>query len=101
MIRRIPSRVQVDHELQEEILDLDAYARRQIGDFLLALQDDPLPQDRQALARKISIPAYFVQLPCGFYVSWEIVGDLLPLALTGKTKALLVRILGVNRDRPG
>jgi hypothetical protein len=96
----MPSRVKVDHELQEEILDLDAYSRRQIGDFLVALQDDPLPQDRQALARKIGVPAYFVQLPCGFYVSWEIVGDLLPLALTGKTKALLVRILGVNRDRP-
>jgi hypothetical protein len=95
------SRVQVDHELQEEILDLDAYARRQIGDFLLSLQDDPLPQDRQPLARKINVPAYFVQLPCGSYVSWEIVGDLLPLVLTGKTKALLVRILGVNRDRPG
>src|ERR1035438_4378516 len=73
-IRRMPCRVQVDRQLQEGILDLDATARRQIGDFLLALQEDPLPRERQALARKISTPAYFIQLPCGFHVSWEIVG---------------------------
>lgn len=101
MIRRMPCRVQVDHELEEEILDLDPHARRQIGDFLVALQNDPLPQERQTLARKISLPAYFIQLPCGFYVSWEIVGDVLSLALTGKSKAVLVRILGVDRVRPG
>jgi hypothetical protein len=101
MIRRMPLRVQVDNQLQEEILDLDANARRQIGDFLLALQEDPLPSERQALARKISAQAYFVQLPCGFYVSWEIVGNLLHLALTGNAKGLLVRILGVDRDPPG
>jgi mRNA-degrading endonuclease RelE of RelBE toxin-antitoxin system len=94
-------RVQVDHELQEEILDFDAYARRQIGDFLLALQDDPLPKERQALARRINAPAYFVRLPCGFYVSWEIVGNMLRLALTGKAEGLLVRVLGVNRVSPG
>jgi hypothetical protein len=100
MIRRMPCRVQVDHELQEGILDLDATARRQIGDFLLALQEDPLPRERQPLARKTTTPAYFIQLPCGFHVSWEIVGNLLPLALTGKAKGLLVRILGVDRDTP-
>jgi hypothetical protein len=93
--------VQVDHELQEAILDLDAFARRQIGDFLVALQADPLPEERQDLARKGNIPAYFVQLPCGFHVTWQIVGDLLPLALSGKTDGLLVRIVGVDRDRPG
>jgi hypothetical protein len=93
--------VQVDHELQELILDLDATARRQIGEFLLALQEDPLPEKRQDLARKGNVPAYFVQLPSGFHVSWEIVGDMLPLALTGKTRGLLVRILGVDRDQPG
>ena len=97
----MPCRVQVDRELKEGILDLDATARRQIGDFLLALQEDPLPGDRQALARKITTPAYFIQLPCGFHVSWEIVGNLLPFALTGKAKGLLVRILGVDRDPPG
>jgi hypothetical protein len=98
MIPRMSSRVQVDHELQEEILDLDANARREIGDFLLSLQEDPLPRERQALSRRISTAAYYVQLPCGFYVSWEIVGNLLPLALTGKVEGLLVRILGVDRD---
>ncbi len=101
MIRRMSSRVQVDHELQEEILDLDASARREIGDFLVGLQEDPLPRERQRLARKTSTPAFFVRLPCGFYVSWEIVGNLLSLALTGKPKGLLVRILGVDRDPPG
>lgn len=101
MIRRMSCRVQVDHELQEEILDLDANARREIGDFLLGLQDDPLPRGRRALTRKTSAPAYFVQLQCGFYVSWEIVGNVLPLALTGKAKGIVVRILGVDRERPG
>jgi hypothetical protein len=94
------SRVQVDHGLQEEILDLDANARREIGDFLLSLQKDPLPRERQALSRKIGTAVYYVQLPCGFYVSWEVVGNMLPLALTGKVEGLLVRILGVDRDRP-
>lgn len=100
MMRRMPCRVQVDQEQQEVILDLDATARRQIGDFLLALQEDPLPEERLALSRKTSVPAFFVQLPCGFHVTWEIVGDMLSLALTGKTNGLLVRILGVDRDRP-
>jgi|HubBroStandDraft_1064217.scaffolds.fasta_scaffold181074_2 hypothetical protein len=100
MIRRMSSRVQVDQELQEEILDLDANARREIGDFLLSLQEDPLPSERQALSRRLSAAAYYVQLPSGFYVSWEMVGNLLPLALTGKVDGLLVRILGVDRDRP-
>jgi hypothetical protein len=82
------------------ILDLDATARFQIGAFLVALQHDPLPAERQALARKTNVPAFFVQLPCGFHVTWEIVGNLLPLALTGKATGLLVRILGIDRDRP-
>jgi len=98
-MRRMPCRVQVDRELQEVILDLDATSRRQIGDFLLGLQEDPLPEERQLLIRITNV-AYFVQLPCGFYVSWEIVGDMLSLALTGKTNGLLVRILGVVRDAP-
>jgi hypothetical protein len=96
----MPCKVQVDHELEEEILDLDGYTRQQIGDFLVALQNDPLLQERHALADQLDPPAYFVQLQCGFYVSWEIIGDLLSMALTGKTKAVLVRILGVNRQRP-
>jgi hypothetical protein len=100
MMRRMPCKVHVDREQQEVILDLDAIARRQIGGFLVALQQDPLPEDRQDLARKTSVPAYFVQLPCGFHVTWEIVGDMLSLALTGKTTGLLVRILGVDRDAP-
>lgn len=100
-MRRMTCRVQVDRGQQEVILDLDSIARRQIGEFLLRLQQDPLPEARQDLARKTSHPAFFVQLPCGFHVTWEIVGNLLALALTGKTDGLLVRILGVDRDRPG
>ena len=100
MMRRMPCRVQVDHELQEEILDLEPDARREIGDFLLVLQQDPLPEEREALVRKSRIPAYFVALPCGFYVTWEIIGDQMELTLTGKTSGLLVRILGVDRVRP-
>jgi hypothetical protein len=51
-------RVHADLELQEQILDVDANARREIGDFLLSLQEDPLPRERQALSRKISTTGY-------------------------------------------
>jgi hypothetical protein len=87
-------------ELKQDILACNAAARRQIGDFLMALQENPLPADRHKLGRAKDDFAFYVQLPCGFYVSWEIIGDLMHLVLTGETRGLLVRILGVARVRP-
>jgi hypothetical protein len=83
-------------EVQQDILDCDAAARRQIGGFLLALQDNPLPGNR----REMGDAAFYLQLPCGFYVSWEILGSVLDLALTGSGEGIVVRILGVARVPP-
>jgi hypothetical protein len=93
---RVPCKLEIASEVQQDILDCDAAARRQIGDFLLELQDNPLSKDRRAL----SDGSFYIQLPCGFYLSWEIIGDLMRFALSGKTKGLLVRILGVARVPP-
>jgi len=89
-------RLEVDTALKQDILDCNPAARRQIGEFLLALQENPLPKDRQLMGDS----AFYVQLPCGFYVSWEMIGNQMHLALTGETKGLLVRILGVGRVPP-
>jgi hypothetical protein len=84
-------------EVKQDILDCNAGARRQIGDFLLGLQENPLPKNRRHLGRAKNDSAFYVQLPCGFYVSWEIIGNMMHLALTGETEGILVRILGVAR----
>ncbi len=90
----VPCKLEIASEVQQDILDCDAAAHRQIGDFLLELQDNPLPQAR------LTDGSFYIQLPCGFYLSWEIIGDLMRFALSGKTKGLLVRILGVARVPP-
>ncbi|HUD53940.1 MAG TPA: hypothetical protein VMR02_01845 [Terracidiphilus sp.] len=92
----MPCKLDIATEVKQDILDCDAAARRQIGDFLLQLQNNPLPENRQP----ISGSSFYVQLPCGFYLSWEIIGDLIHFALTGKSKELLVRVLGVARVPP-
>jgi hypothetical protein len=89
-------KLKVATELKQDILECNAGARRRIGDFLLALQKNPLPKNRQEMGDG----AFYVQLPCGFYVSWEIIGNMLQLALTGEAKGLVVRILGVARSQP-
>lgn len=83
-------------EVKEDILDCDENVRHEIGEFLLALQQNPLPQNREHMGKG----DYYVELPCGFYVAWEILGDQLHLALTGDTTGVVVRILGVSRVQP-
>lgn len=90
----------VDIGLKQDILDCNAEVRRQLGDFLLALQQNPLPGNRCPLGSATQDSAFYVPLPCGFFVSWEIIGNLMHLALTGETDGLLVRILGVGRAHP-
>lgn len=92
----MPCQVNVDTEVKTDILDCDDEARQQIGDFLLALQEDPLPEQRRPMAGA----SFYVKLPCGYFVGWEVLGDLMAYATTGKTKGLTVRILGVGFDQP-
>jgi hypothetical protein len=87
-------------EVKQDILDCSAAARRQIGDFLAVHQENPFPEGRRQLGRAKDGSAFYAQLPCGFYVSWEIAGNPMHLALTGKTKGILVRILGIARIPP-
>lgn len=87
----MPCKLDVDPQVEQDILDCDRKARLEIGDFLLALQDNPLPDTRHSMGG----PVFYAQLPCGFYVSWEIIGDVLHYALTGDLRGLLIRVLGV------
>jgi len=89
-------KVDVDTAVKTDILDCGPVARRQIGKFLLELQDNPLPKNRREMDRS----AFYYRLRCGYYVVWEVLGDLMKLALTGDTKQIAVRILGVGREPP-
>ncbi|HWE86654.1 MAG TPA: hypothetical protein VG267_17050 [Terracidiphilus sp.] len=89
----MPCKIDVDTAVKRDILDCDPAARVEIGDFLLALQENPLPRERQPLGEN----AYYVLLSRGFYVSWEVIGDVLHFVLTGDSGGLIVRILGVAR----
>lgn len=92
----MPCRLDVATEVKEDILDCSRKVRLEIGDFLLALEENPLPEGR----RSVGGPVFYVQLACGFYVSWEIIGDVLHYALTGDASDLVVRVLGVERVPP-
>jgi len=86
-------KVDVSVEVKSDILDCDADARREIGNFLLKLQDNPLPKGR----RELGIAYFSFRLPCGYHVFWEVFGDLIKLALRGETRGISIRILGVGR----
>jgi len=91
----------VDRSLKADILSCSPEVRNQIGADLLALQDDPLPPDRADLDGP---NAYYHRLPCGYYVSWELIGetaDIGHLIGTGTCRNLTIRILGAGPDAPG
>ena len=92
----MPCKVKVDIQVQSDFLDCTSEARRQISAFLLELQDDPLPAKRQPMGDG----AFFAQLPCGYFVSWEILGNFLTMAFTRSTKTCLLRILGIGIKAP-
>ena len=94
--RRVPCEIDVDEAVQNDILDCEKDACDQIGADLEALQNDPLPADRQ----KTKTGFFYHQLECGFFVSWEIRGDLMKLVETGDCKGTVVKILGVGRVAP-
>jgi hypothetical protein len=85
-------RIDADISVKREILDRSGEDRREIGEFLERLQVNPLPAGIQQTEKG----AYSFRLPCGIFVVWEIVGDLLHLALHGPDESILVRILGAG-----
>jgi hypothetical protein len=95
----MPCQIHVEVEVQADILGLSANARREIGEFLLRLQDDPLPAERIELAPRPP-GAFFQALSCGYWISWEILGDPMRFALKGETEGLIVRVPGVAAMRP-
>jgi hypothetical protein len=92
----MPCKISVATEVKSDILDCDETAREQIRAFLLGLQQDPLPRGRRSLGKS----AFFEQLPCGYFVAWEVLGDVLKMALTGDMTGITVHVLGVGRRRP-
>lgn len=91
MIRPI-CKIDAATEVKKEILECSAAVRQEIGDFLESLQEDPLPAGR---GRKPD-GTFYLQLPCGVFVGWEIAGDFLHLVLHGPDESILVRILGIG-----
>ena len=95
----MPCSIKVDRRVKRDVLDIVAgnpQAWAEIDLFLRALPSDPLPRNRKEFAPA----AFYVQLPCGVYVAWEIVGDMVRLATLGPSKDILVRVLGVGRQKP-
>jgi len=89
----MPCKLSVDTEVKLDILSCSDDERQQIGDFLVLLQENPLPEGRQDMRDS----AFTYQLPCGYIVSWEVLGDWMKFALSGNTKNITVRILGIGR----
>jgi len=88
--------IDADSAVKRDILECSAEVRREIGGFLESLQGDPLPRERKPMGKG----AFYLQLPCGIFVGWEIVGDLFHLVLHGPDDTCLVRVLGVGWESP-
>jgi hypothetical protein len=86
----------VDFDVQDDILACGDEACDAIGAFLEELQEDPLPEERQ----KTKSGFFYSKLPCGYYVAWEVLGDVFRLETTGSLEGIVVRILGVGRKVP-
>jgi hypothetical protein len=90
----------VNRRLKADIVHCTSEVRLQIGADLLALQNNPLPPDREDLDRP---NGYYHRLPCGYYVSWELIGetgDIVHLITTGGCRNLTIRVLGAGADSP-
>jgi hypothetical protein len=94
--RHAPCEIDVAEQIQQDILDCGEEACDEIGSYLEALQEDPFPKER----RYSKSGFFYCQLTCGYFVAWEIRGDLMKLVETGDCTGTLVKILGVGRDTP-
>ena len=101
----MPCTVDVPTEQQEEGLELvrgDSQAIAEVGGFLEALQEDPLPAGRQRLSPDDDL-AFWCKLDCGVYILWEIEAspeEMMLLSYGHVSPAVLVRVLGFGRDAP-
>ncbi|MDR3753319.1 MAG: hypothetical protein P4K78_05690 [Terracidiphilus sp.] len=92
-------------EIQQEGLDMvrgDRHAMAEVGAFLLALQDNPLPAARQPLSPD-DAASFWCQLNCGVYISWKIEAspeDLLNLSFGHVSPAIVIKVLGFGRGAP-
>jgi hypothetical protein len=97
--------IDVQPKQQQEGLDIvrgDRQATAEVGAFLVALQDDPLPSGRQKLGPD-DATAFWCELDCGVYVSWEIEAspdDMIRLSFGHVSPAVLVRVRGFGRSAP-
>ena len=106
MLLRMSCTVDVPTRIQQEGLDLvrgDDAAIAEVGGFLLALQDNPLPAGREKL-RPDDSTSFWIKLRCGVYVSWQIEAsavDMIKLTTGHVSPKILIRVLGFGRDKPG
>ncbi len=93
----MPCVVDVAAEVKSDILDCDETVKREVYDFLLALQEFPLPEGRH---ESMSVGSYSYQLPCGYFVSWELIGSreaLTRMIFNRDMRGVTVRVLGFGR----
>ena len=96
---RMPCRLKIDRGIKQDALSVasgNPEACSQIDEFLGSLRSNPLPWGRQELSPQ----SFYVKLPCGIIVGWEIIGDMLKLVTRGPGPYILVRILGIVREIP-
>jgi hypothetical protein len=92
-------------EVKTEGVDIvrgDDQAVAEVGAFLLALQDNPLPAGRQKLSPD-DPTSFWIKLPCGVFVSWQIKAtavNMMRLAAGRVSPEIVVKVLGFGRDKP-
>ena len=95
----MPCSLTVDRDAKRDALDIVAdnpEAWQQINDLLLALPGDPRPVG----CTRLDDTSFFVRLPCGVFIAWEIMGDMLKLATEGCSPDILVRVGLISRAKP-
>jgi hypothetical protein len=85
-----------------DIVRYDDQATAEVGAFLLALQDNPLPAGRQMLSPN-DPASFWIKLACGVFVSWQIKArpaNMMKLASGRVSPEIVVKVLGFGRDKP-
>ncbi|MFZ1940648.1 MAG: hypothetical protein WBA18_21125 [Terracidiphilus sp.] len=92
-------------EVQDQGTELvrgDSAATQEVGAFLIALQDYPLPKGRQLVDPDVP-NAFWIKLNCGIYISWAIVADpndWMKLFAGRVSPNIVIKVLGFGRDVP-
>lgn len=88
--------LRIDSKIQEDMLDCDDEAQREIERFVKALESNAYP----AGCEEIEHLTFFFKLKCNYFISWEAIPDRsMPISITDP-KLAAVRILGVGRNKP-